>query len=530
MLNRRALIVVACILAATTLSAGTSPSPSPSSPVTLSSGTEGAKAALVRIELLAAAEIAHIDHSTGDVAISRGKSSVPLGSATGVLVSADGIVATTWENLTVDEGTVAVYGANELFSKVIGVPIVGNDGNPARRGSTPDERWAPHLQHCYDLVQHCVLFRAPQYRVRTYTSEPGSVMAELLNSPSSPQDVALLRISGGGGAPTATLADPDKAPGAESLLLGFTELPTPKTGPAVLPVDVDAAAGRITSRQDLAGLLDAGVSGGPVLDGATGQVLGLAGPRQPDGQAVLTPAAAIQAAMAETGVNVSPSKFDAVFRRGVDHLSSGNAGGSAESAFEESLTYYDSALATSHLEQARATRGQATNQPAAATTDDETAGFPSSVLVPTLVGILLVAGIIMAITVRRRNSMAVGGSGGASSDHSRRQHAATDITAGVKPKNPLPATEETGTVLSAPGRGSKAQDRGQQSGPVRHEADRPGAAQTDAEKTRTGGGFATPFSAGQSQTEGPAPAFCSQCGRPVSPGARYCVGCGHPVG
>ncbi|WP_255771731.1 zinc ribbon domain-containing protein [Pseudarthrobacter sulfonivorans] len=492
MLYRRISIIAAGILAVSVLTGGASPTPtpSPSPTVALNSGTEGAKAALVRIELFALSEIAHVDASSGVADIRRGTSEVPLGSGTGVLVSADGIVATTWANLAVDEGTVAVNSANDLFNNVIRVPIVGNDGNPQRRGTTPDEYWAPHLQHCYNLVAHCVLFKVPQYRIRTYTAEPTSVVAELLNKPSNPQDVALLQITGGGGAPTASLAPPDAVPGPKSFLLGFVGQPTTAAGPAQIPVTVDAAAGRIASQQDLGALLGSGISGGPVIDGATGQVLGLAGPPQADGRAILQPAAAIQAAMAAAKVEATRSKFDVVFRSGVDHLAAGNQGGSAVSAFEEALTYYDSALATSHLAEAKAMGSQQpAGQPTADASGADTSAPIPTVLLASLAGVLLLGGIVLALTMRRRRPATVPGT---------------------------PRAERTGgrhgslTSMTAPA--------GHVSGPV------------DADETRAAGPFGARAAQPPTDAGGQSRASCPHCGEPVQPGARFCPGCGQPVG
>jgi hypothetical protein len=312
----------------------------------------------------------------------------------------------------VDEDAVAVYAGNELFATEMRVPILGNDGDPARRGYTPDSYWAPHLQHCYDQVTHCILFHVPQYHVRTYTAESGGVNAELLNAPSESSDVALLRISGGGGAPTAQLAASDAAPGADTALLGFTDRPTTEVGPDEIPVSVDTAAGRIESTDELAPPLDAGVSGGPVVDRTTGQVTGLAGPLEEDGSATFVPSADIQAAMETAGVEASSSKFDAVFRRGIDHLSGSNPGGSV-SALEEALTYYDSALAQRHLDQARAMGGgQAADDPAGGVADTDPQNSWPAAFLPVLAGILLLAGIIVAIVMRRRGRSGSGPAGG----------------------------------------------------------------------------------------------------------------------
>jgi hypothetical protein len=496
------LIAVVCLTAAG------SAAPSPSAG--LHSGTEGTKAALVRIELSAVAEIVHIDHSSGEVEVARGGTTVPLGAGTGVLVSADGIVATTWENIRVDQDQVAVYAANELFAKVIGVPIVGNDGDPAQRGSTPDPYWGPHLHHCYDQVTHCVHFRVPQYHVRTYTTEPGGVMAELLNSPSGPQDVALLRISGGGGAPTATVAAADATHGPEDLLLGFTKRPGPEGGPVELPVTLDTAAGLISSPEDLAAPFDAGVSGGPVVDPSTGQVIGLAGPRQDDGSATLVTAAQIRAAMAEAGVEPSSSKFDAVFRRGIDHLSSGNPGRSAQGALEESLTYYDSALATSHLHQAQAAAEPAESTGAAAATGPgEDAGGPQwGTFLLVLIGALLVAGIIAALILGRRRTPATAGADGQPPETGRWRSVPASVA----------------SVLPARWRGDTHPNPA-----PRHSRSADGAAPPDAGPVN-GGARSADTRTGSAPDGHDDRRFCSQCGRAAGPGARFCTDCGHPVG
>lgn len=520
MLYRRISIIMAGILAVCALTASANPTPTPSPTPSLNSGAEGAKAALVRIELMALSEIAHIDASSGVAEIRRGTSEVPLGSGTGVLVSADGIVATTWENLTLDDGTVAVFSANELFSNVIRVPIVGNDGNPLRRGTTPDEYWARHLQHCYDLVDHCVLFRVPQYRIRTFTSEPGSVVAELLYKPPTPEGVALLRITGGGGAPTATLAPSNAVPGAESSLLGFVGQPTPADGPAEVPVTVDAAAGRIAAPEhDLGALLDSGVSGGTVIDDATGQVLGLAGPRQADGKAILTPAAAIRAAMAAAGVESSQSKFDVVFRRGVDYLASGNQGGSAVSAFEESLTYYDSALAARHLEQAREMGNQeATEQPPASASAADPVPLPTALLA-TLAGVLLLGGILAAVALRQRKG-AIASSSSSSEPNGRPRHASgADITAPASPGKPQ--LSDSARTDAAKSTGTNRQDEH----PPREGPELPAQ-----DSTRAAGPFALRAAQPSTEAGGQSQPLCSKCGQQVQPGARFCVSCGQPVG
>jgi hypothetical protein len=570
------MAIFAAMTLTMTLTGAIAPVPSPSD--TLNSGTEGTKAALVRIELRAVAEIAHVDHTTGEVEIKSGQSTVPLGSATGVLTSADGIVATTWENLDVDEDAVAVYAGNELFAQEMGVSILGNDGDPARRGYTPDPYWAPHLQHCYDQVTHCILFHVPEYHVRTYTAESGGVNAELLNAPSDPRDVALLRISGGGGAPTAQLAAPDAASGADTAILGFTGRPTTEAGPVEIPSSVDTAADRIESTDELTPPLDAGVSGGPVVDRTTGQVLGLAGPLEEDGSATFVPASEIQTAMEKEKVDASSSKFDAVFRRGIDHLSAGNPSGS-ESALEEALTYYDSALAIRHRDEARALAGeQANSAPAGGTADTGPQGSLPVAFLPILTGILLLAGIIVAIVMRRRGRSGSDPTGGtsASAAGNRPRGSGSGPTGGTSasaagnrrasapavaassviqdPKDQSSGNEEMPARSTAPGmereqtggRAPRSHERSESTTWTRSAeyhvpgephstastAEAPSAPETNVQATpeSNGNGAHAAGHVPPRAVGGFIPVFCTQCGRSLSQGARFCAYCGHPVG
>lgn len=528
------------------LTGASSPAPTPTP--TMQSGMEGSKAALVRIELVAVAEIAHIDHSSGEVVIARGRSIVPLRSATGILLSADGIVATTWESLTLDKDTVAAYAANELFASQMHVPIVGNNGDRARRGSTPDPHWGPHLQHCYKQVTHCILFSVAQYHVRTYTSKAGDVVAELLNTPSKPNDVALLRISGGGAAPTATLAPTAAASKVDGMLLGFTQRPTPKVAPVELPTKVDATAARIQSATNLAAPLLAGVASGPVVDRATGQVLGLAGSRQPDGGATLVPAAAIRAALVKTGLQASPSRFDAVFRRGIDHLVAGNQGGSAESALAESLTYFDSALATNRLAEARALGAKQASTGQAQAADKNTATSSPGPLVPVLLGALLLAVIGGAmVLVRRRAALATASPASGSrpaashppasgafraasqaSDHSRASVERTELT------------KDAGDTDRRASRGrsrSVRTDAGEHHSPAQPQALMYFATPPAPESNTNAHASAQP-GAGETRFAGPLapravgelPTFCFRCGRQVQAEWRFCVSCGQRIG
>ena len=335
--------------------AGAQPAPMPSAPPPspiAAGGVEGTKAALVRVEASAIVEIVHVNHSTGDVVLSRGRYTVPIGAGTGVLLSSDGVIATAGQIVSVDENKVAIYAANQLFANELKAQLVGNSGDPALAANATDPELDEHLHHCYQQVQHCVLFIVPQYQVFPYTSPESSARAELVNQPAGPADTALLRIAGGGGTPTALLKDPNTPPATATSLMGFAEKPKPDQPAATVPVSVDAASGHL-GPADLNAQLLGGLSGGPVVDDASGNVLGLATVGA-DGSPGLIPATALREALSGAGVQPSGSPFDALFRRGVDHLVHGGMGGSATSAFSESLEYYNSALAAQYLQRAQA--------------------------------------------------------------------------------------------------------------------------------------------------------------------------------
>ncbi|HEY4614336.1 MAG TPA: zinc ribbon domain-containing protein, partial [Citricoccus sp.] len=115
----------------------------------------------------------------------------------------------------------------------------------------------------------------------------------------------------------------------------------------------------------------------------------------------------LTAALQEAGVETTPSKFDVVFRRGIDHLSAGQPGGAAQSSLEEALTYYDSALATSHLRQARdlASRdpGASAEPATAAGPQDGTGGIRPGAWVAIILALVLVAGLAGALVLGRRH-------------------------------------------------------------------------------------------------------------------------------
>jgi hypothetical protein len=483
------------------------PTPSPAGPEPtaeqeLVTGVEGSKAALVRIEVSVTAEIAHFNHDTGDIFVVRGRYDIPIRSATGVFVSADGVIATAGRTLTVSEDQVVVPAANRLFAEQIGVGLVGNDGDPARPAHAVDPHWDHHLQDCYGHIEHCVLFFVTHYKVFPHTQSPVSTPADAL--PQSTPDVGLLRISGGGGTPTAVLAPPDQALPEQGLLTGFLAAPAPDAPATELAVRIDPAAGTLASDGDF-GPADAGLAGGPVLAPDTGEVVGLA--TNPDGVQRLVPVAALHQALTAAGVQPNSSPFDAVFRRGVDHLSSGQSGGSAASAFEESLAYYPSALAAQHLGQAQASAEDEGAAGGGVAEGDGEGGTSGGWLLWFVVGLVVLFLLAVALVLRRRRSA------------TRRRGTEAGIPAPSREPVPLAAT--TAAPRPEPATGPPPPTPAPMRGTPEH------APSSGRDRTR--------LRESPAMVKDPVPrarqgsAFCSDCGARLRDGARFCASCGSPA-
>ncbi|MGY1732045.1 zinc ribbon domain-containing protein [Geodermatophilus sp. SYSU D01045] len=512
-----AVLLLALVPSAAGGPAGAAEDPVHSADGDLVSGVEGSKAALVRIEVSALAEIAHVDHTTGEVAVARGRYTVPIRTATGVLVSSEGVIATAAPVLTVTDDQVVVHAANTLFQEQIGTALVGNDGDPSRPAQAVDPYWAPHLQHCYEQQEHCILFFEPHFQVVPYTQDGVGTPANPVSTSGGPADVGLLRISGGGGTPTAEVADPGQEVAEHGLLLGFTEPPAPGVPAAEVGVHTDAATGALSVEGDLS-TTEAALTGGPVVDPATGAVVGLA--TTVDGTATLVPAQALHDAFAAAGVEPSGSEFDAVFRRGVDHLVSGHGQGPAASAFQEALSYYDSALAARYLEEARAAGGTGADTASAA--DDDGSPFGSAVTWVALGVLVLLALLAAALFLRRRRARG-----------DRPGAAVPPSPPPPSPRAPSPPPPAPTTAAPRPEQVPVPASTGRPAAWGQLPATAPAEAPAgDDEPAERDGVRVREAPAGVGDPQPPSRrsvAFCSDCGGTVRENARFCAWCGSPV-
>ncbi|MCV2491524.1 zinc ribbon domain-containing protein [Geodermatophilus sp. YIM 151500] len=488
----------------------------------LVSGTEAAKAALVRIEVSATAHIAHVDASSGEAVVARGRYEVPIRSGTGVFTSSDGVIATAGSTLVVTEDEVVVHAANQLFQDQIGAELVGNDGDLSVRARAADPYWAPHLQHCYDQVTHCILFFVEKYTVLPWTREATSAPAELVRAPDGPGDVGLLRIVGGGGAPTAELAGPDTSAGEEALLVGFPDRPAPDVPVTAVPVGVDPGTGSLSPADELAGPLAAGIAGGPVLDPGTGAVTGLVATA--GGRPTLVPVRALHEALEEAGAPPASSAFDVVFRRGIDHLASGQRSGSAVTSFQEALAYYDSALAAQHLGTAEAA---AAGEPVAGAAAAGGGGGLGATAVRIALGVLAAALLTVAalVVVRRRTP-------GRRPGHAAPAGSGRAAAAGwgsTAPNGPGHAAQARSGPSPVPRGATPPADRSEAHGRSVTAAPAPARA-TSSDRDRTRLGRAPAMVRESVPPDRPATGPCANCGAPLREGWRFCGSCGSPVG
>lgn len=348
-LIRRIGSAAAVLVAFLALMPAAQASPAGDEPAAVDTELEGTKAALVRINVIADVTIAHVNHSSGDVVIHQGTYEVPQAEATGVLVTGDGVVATLYRLLREDLDTVTVPAANRLFVEQIGAQLVDGNNTTGRTHAT-DPAIDEHLQHCYRRVEHCIVVPHERYEVVLLSADQEEpVPATLVNQPSGPTDVALLRI-GAGGLPTASLS-PTQEPIDDAMVAGLeweVSQSAPSTRslqPADEPVRLDGS--RLTGGQTLTSSLAGGLNGGPVIDRATGGVLALAD-CDPSFVVSAVGAASVQAALVGAGVTPARSGFDIAFADGLAQLNRGEYAAATE-RLQTATTYFDSALARDYL-------------------------------------------------------------------------------------------------------------------------------------------------------------------------------------
>jgi|tagenome__1003787_1003787.scaffolds.fasta_scaffold20964590_2 hypothetical protein len=363
-------------------------------------GLEGSHAALVRIETGVQATAIFIDHSTGEVMLHRVDSNVLQGSATGVVTSADGVVATLNRELTLDESRVRPVAVNRLFVQMFNAQLQGGNETTQRTHAT-DPEVDHHLQECYDRTDVCLVYGFPQYTVIPQSTDQHRTPATVLNAPSGPTGVALLRI-GGSALPTAELADAAAAT-EEALVTGLDRGPgdgggTSDWAPVDEPVAFDGQALQPGPDTDLAGRLQAGATGGPLIDATSGQVLGLVDWDPASSTPTVVGVDAVQTALAESDLEAAGSPFDVAFERGLKLLGDGDYA-AARSELDKAIAYFDSLPAERFRQTADDRAGPAAAAESSGAPADRTSPW---VWVGIIVLVVIVLGALALWLLRRR--------------------------------------------------------------------------------------------------------------------------------
>jgi hypothetical protein len=496
-------------------------SPAPSDPgADIATGREGTRAALVRVEVSAFTTIVHLDHSTGDLHVVEGRYLVRQSQATGVLVSADGVVATLWRELAVDPNRVVVPAANRLFVDKLGAQL--EDGNDATgRTHATDPEIDEHLQDCYEQrIDHCIAIPELHYDVVPLTTEPRRVRALLINEPSTMTDVALLRI-GAAAMPTATLAEGQTVPPTGEVL-GF-EADAPKDDaeqaewrPVAVPVDVDGTTVTAPPDEGLDGRLDRGLTGGPIIDPDTGAVTALVDRDRATGRITAVSGPAVRSALDQAGITPERSPFDVAFDGGLRLLNDGEFA-AAGRQLDQARQYFDSALAAEYAETAEE---QATGVgPATGDAAEEDAGRAPAWLWWALALVaLMLAALLWWLWSRRR--------GRAPADP-RADRAAEPVVREVA-SHPTPTPNGAHAVGYPVGVGLRAGPETQVR-PTIPPAGPPTGARSSQHATQQPSLGAPLDRPGADRPGAEHDAFCVHCGQPLPLRGRFCGQCGEAV-
>ncbi|MCW2914624.1 MAG: hypothetical protein JWN52_2692, partial [Actinomycetia bacterium] len=260
--------------------------------------------AAVRIEVTAQVDITLV----GDRRYSRSYA-VPLGAGSGFTVAPDGVVATATQVVRPDSDP-RVYAANRIVAEVYGATI------PADFARHVDDR----LQSCYPsqrVASTCVTQVTQTITVFPYldpTSAAG-LTAKILKMGSTPAAPTILKITKGAEAetlPTVPLAAAVPG-GLESVdVVGFSGRPGNTQAPVVETAHFDPPGTRTFKRSEagkLTALLGQGGAGGPVIDDAKSEVIGLlSGGSEP----TLTSAEDIRKALGEVSLQPRRGPVDVV--------------------------------------------------------------------------------------------------------------------------------------------------------------------------------------------------------------------------
>jgi hypothetical protein len=473
-------------------------------------GATLAAPAVVWLRTSVSAQVVVIDHRR-DVTLYAKSYTVPVASGSGVVVSPEGTIATAARVTTPDLAAVKIYAINRAFADTYGTRIV----DPFRRQRLPDHDLDRRLQLCYAQGRHsnCLFTKlAPVVEVFPFAQPPFAkgLVGQVLSARAAPKGIAVVQVTGATNMPSAALV-PAGGDMEHLTVLGFSKPPTGSSS----PIRLDTGAAKLRGLR-----LPAGLSGGPVVD-ERGRLAGLVSAQAPDGSgpATLHKANDVAAALKAAGVQPRQGVVDSTFQEAMRYYNDRHYDHAVE-RFKAVTAYYPKhALAVRLLADAQRRAGGAQDMSAAMNehgTPAKNTRLSRFWWVITAIVLFLLLGAAAWIWRRRR-----------------------PIRTAPTPQPPPAAAQPLPTPAQTPSTADEASTLGLKRGPFGSgrpdvgngvggkraaEPVRPVRASTRREGTAE--------TSVQGSTVTPAPtsgelAFCTQCGKPASPGHRYCGHCGH---
>jgi hypothetical protein len=578
--HRRRIPWIAALTAALLLS-GTTPAGAHDHPTP----TEKAAPGVVFVQAGAAVEVSLVEHLQSDpdgihIKIIQSTSNPVLASASGFVVDPTGAIVTSGAITQTDLERAKIYAVNEAFQARYGdqAPLSGDNFT---RQQVNDPRLEQRLEACYpphttNDAGGCVVTVTPTYVVYPYVSSQekyGGLPATLL--PVSTSDVAVLQVRGASSMPTVGLGESTK--GARALaVLGFTSIPEGIDALQAINSHLDKVGGSVLKTADLtedeaaaavrlAPAVQAGLRGGPVL-AEQGQVIGFLEPEANSGPPPATAGRLVDVGtilQVLTAARVTPRRgpVDTSFEAASHAFKNGGFAASIPNLKKTLELYPGHALAAANL--AVAEQNVAEGKPGEAPPGDGNqaatgsgAGFPWTVVLSAVAGVLLLAAVALLVLRRRRQASAAGGA-------ARSPKPGSPKPGSPKPGSPKPGSPKPGSAMprdgepAAPSRPATGQ-RERQRAPSVVTGSRAGAVSVNEGDASGPGGAASPSrdvsapsaarpsrsvpgqrladaagdgSRGASRSvAAPAaearPLFCTFCGARLGPHHKFCGQCG----
>jgi hypothetical protein len=522
-------------------------------------GSTLAGPALAWVRTSVETEVVVLEHEQ-EITIHDRRYVLEMQTGSGVVVNQNGTVVTAASVVATDLEKAKLHAINSAFGAIHKVRI----GDPFKRQRLRDAARDAMLRRCYGNSPHreCIVTRqTPIIEVFPWAEPPFAkgLTGQVLKAPKA-AGVAVVQINGPTNMPSAALAPEGDMPDRLTIL-GFSGPPSGKTSPsetAVTPADLRAPK------------LTAGSGGRPVVD-ERGRVVGVVDVAA-KGRASFHPAKEVAAALAAARIQAQRGVVDSTFEQAIRYYNS-NHDTHAVERFQSVLDLYPKHVwAERLLEDSRKHAGTPQDRSGEMGghvmpgNDAATSGPAlSRWIIPGVLGLLVftAAGVLLWRRRRARPSAAATTPPAQQPQSPAETSTATATPTETRTVEPVAAESKMAAEVPAetridaelPGRRKDtrppepavpatpvAEPAGNgQSATEGRTAERPSAsaaARLKAAETKTAGARASETRrerSGETRVlTGPPSAdrsaFCTQCGKPSSPGHRFCGYCGNRFG